>query len=224
MLLAAPGSEAMMAGTTLGALAAIAVILAIAARTGFGPERLLLAGIAVGAFCLALLTAVLASGDRNAFTLLAWMAGSTDRITLSQALVTAGAALVLIAPLPLLGRWLDLLPLGSAASHALGLPVAGSRFILALAAALMAALASLMVGPLSLVGLVGPHLARLLGFARGGPQVVAAALIGAVLLLGVDWLGRTVAFPYQIPTGLLASLVGGPYLLWLLRRGGSTSA
>lgn len=219
LLLAAPGPGAMLLGSGLGALATLLAILAFGARTGFGPERLLLAGIALGAACLAIMAAVLATGRPQAFTLLVWMSGSTDRASPAEAVATLIGAAVLLAPLPLLPRWLDILPLGGAVARALGVPVRASRLILALMAAVMTALAASVVGPISLVGLVGPHLARLLGFARGREQVLAAALLGAMLMLIADWLGHMVIFPYQIPVGLFVALVGGPYLIWLLRRG-----
>ena len=215
---AAPALPEMMAGCAVGALVTVLAILAISAWTGFGPERLLLSGIALGAFCLAILTAVLATGDPKAFQLLTWMSGSTDRVGMPEAAAAALSVIVLIGPLPLLGRWLDILPLGDGVGRSLGLPIRASRLVLAFLAALMVAAASLIVGPLSLVGLVGPHLARLSGFVRGAPHLVAATLIGAELMIVVDWLGRVIAFPYQIPAGLLAALVGGTYLVWLLRR------
>lgn len=217
-----PGTGTMMAGSAAGALIALLSILALGLWTGFGPERLLMAGIALGCMGLAILSAVFAAGDVNTFRLLTWMAGSTDNVGPPEAWMMALATLLLLAPVPLLGRWITILPMGEAASRAVGLPVAAGRLALCLLAALMTAVATFFVGPLSLVGLLGPHLARLLGFAGGATFLFAAALIGADLLMLADWLGRTVAFPYQIPVGFFASLVGGPYLIWLLRRGAAT--
>ncbi|MEW5420762.1 Fe(3+)-hydroxamate ABC transporter permease FhuB [Amorphus sp. 3PC139-8] len=220
LLTASPGLTMMMAGCTAGAIAAVLAILAISASVGLRPEHLLLAGIAIGALSLAILSAVFATGAPNVFILLTWMSGSTDRFGIGPAAAALAAAVAFIAPLTLAGRWLDILPLGDDVGRSLGLAVRTSRITLAFAAALMAAIASLIVGPLSLVGLIGPHLARLSGFARGTHQLVASALIGAELMILVDWLGRTIAFPYQIPAGLLAAVVGGSYLIWLLRRTG----
>lgn len=224
LLLPAPTVAVMMGGSAAGALVALLGILAFALATGFGPERLLLGGIALGAASLAFISAVLASGDARAFLLLGWMAGTTDRVGSVEAGAAAGIVLLLIPPLLLASRWLDILPLGSTMARALGVPLLASRLLLALAAALMTACAAFIVGPLSLVGLIGPHLARLSGFARGAHQMLAAALIGAGLMVLADWLGRTLAFPYQIPVGLFAALVAGPYLIWLLRRGPGTGA
>lgn len=220
MLLDAPGIGVLMAASAAGALAALLFILAIGAWTGFGPERMLLAGVALGCICLAILSAVFATGGWSTFVLLAWLAGSTDRVGMSEATVLVAGGLLLLAPLPLLARWLDILPLGGPTSRALGLPLTASRLVVSLIAALMTALASFFVGPLSLAGLLAPHLARLLGFVRPLPFLGASVLLGAVLLILADWLGRNVAFPYQIPVGFFAALIGGPYLIFLLQRGG----
>ncbi|MFX7705325.1 iron chelate uptake ABC transporter family permease subunit, partial [Acinetobacter baumannii] len=80
-------------------------------------------------------------------------------------------------------RWLDLLPLGAGIGASLGLSVRRARLVLAIVAALLTAVASLLVGPLSLVGLVAPHLARLIGFVRGRDQLAAAVLLGASVLI-----------------------------------------
>ncbi|WP_445680191.1 Fe(3+)-hydroxamate ABC transporter permease FhuB [Radicibacter daui] len=208
----------MLGFAAAGAAIALLFMLAVAARSGFGPERLLLAGIATGAFCGAIISAVMASGDFRTFVLLAWLSGDNSAVTPMQAGLSAAVALLLLAPLPLLGRWLELLPLGAPAARASGLPVTRSRLVLVLLAALLTAAGCLTVGPLSLVGLVAPHLARLIGFTRARSQLVAAVLMGAVLMALTDWLSRTLIFPYQIPSGLTASLIGGPYLIWFLTR------
>jgi iron complex transport system permease protein len=175
----------------------------------------------MGALCMALVSTALAKGYLRAYVLLTWLSGSTNRAGEIEVWVGLAACLLLIAPLFLATRWLDLMPLGEAASRSLGLSVAGSRLILAALAALATAVASLLVGPLSLIGLIAPHLARFAGFARARDQLVASLLIGCGVLILADWLARLVAFPYQVPTGLFAALIGGPYLIWLLNRTGS---
>lgn len=221
LALDAPGQGVMMAGSAGGALAALLFILLMGARTGFGPERMLLAGVALGCLGLAILSAVFAAGGWNTFLLLGWLAGSTDRVGAREALLLAAATVLLLAPLPVLGRWMAILPLGAPVSRALGVPLAASRLALSLLAALMTAVAAFFVGPLSLAGLLGPHIARLLGFGGGVAFLFASTLIGAELLMLADWLGRVVAFPYQIPVGFFAALIGGPYLIFLLQRGGT---
>lgn len=206
-------------GIAAGSLAVLLIMLALAARSGFGPERLLLAGIAMGALCMALISTVLAQGDMRAYALLIWMSGSTNRVGEIEAWTGALAAIVLIAPLFLLRRWLEILPLGGGTARGIGLGLTRSRLTLASFSAVLTGFASFLIGPLSLIGLIAPHLARLVGFARGSHQLLAAVLIGAVTMILADWLSRIVAFPYQVPVGLFAALIGGPYLIWLLSRG-----
>ncbi|HEV7326772.1 MAG TPA: Fe(3+)-hydroxamate ABC transporter permease FhuB [Bosea sp. (in: a-proteobacteria)] len=210
----------MLAGITGGSLAVLLVMLALAGRPGIGSQRLLLAGIAMGALCMALVSTALAKGDLRAYVLLTWLSGSTNRAGEIEVWVGLVGCLVLLAPLFLATRWLDLMPLGEATSRSLGLKVERSRLVLAAIAALATAVASLLIGPLSLIGLIAPHLARLAGFARSRDQLVASILIGCGVMILADWLARLVAFPYQVPTGLFAALIGGPYLIWLLNRTG----
>ena len=78
--------------------------------------------------------------------------------------------------------------------------------------------ATVFVGPLSFVGLMAPHLARRLGLARPEHHVTGAALIGAGLMLAADFGARMAGFPYELPLGLFASLIGAPWLIWLMMR------
>jgi iron complex transport system permease protein len=84
--------------------------------------------------------------------------------------------------------------------------------------AVLTGAAVLIVGPLSFVGLMGPHIARLAGFQRALPHIAASAIIGGLIMVLADWLGRNLLFPYQVPAGILASLVGAPYFMWLMWR------
>lgn len=208
-----------LAGSALGALVALIAMLAVAARAQFGPERLLLAGIAMSALCSALVTAAIAMGNMQSYMLLRWLSGSTSQASGMDAWTAFGALAVLTVPLFAVARWLDILPLGSAAARALGVPVAGARLMLVVLCAVLTAIAAMFVGPLSFIGLIAPHLARLIGFGRARAHLAGAALAGAVLMIVSDWLSRMAAFPYELPVGLFASLIGGPYLVYLLAKG-----
>lgn len=208
-----------MTGAAAGALGALLLILGVAARGRFGPERLLLGGVAIGAAASAVITAVIAMGTMTSYTLLAWLTGSTAQADATQALTALALMAVLIAPALLTVRWLDILPLGGEAAKSLGISLVRARFVVVLLAALMTASAAMFVGPLSFIGLIAPHLARLLGLGRARDHLIGAVLLGAALMVVSDWLARMVAFPYQLPVGLFASLIGGPYLVYLLSRG-----
>lgn len=100
----------------------------------------------------------------------------------------------------------------------LAFPALGSGSLLLVLVALMSAVATLAVGPLSFIGLMTPHLARRSGAVSPEKQLPVAALYGAALMLVADWLGRYLIFPYEIGAGVIASLLGGGFFLLLLRQ------
>lgn len=201
-----------------GSLAVLAVIFLFAARSGFAPERVLLAGIALSAMVDAVVGVLAASGDPRATFLMRWMSGSTYNVTMTGAVTVAVIAVILLAAAGSLRRWLDLLPLGPSAAKALGVPLAPARLLLLLLAGALSGAATLTVGPLSFVGLMAPHLAREAGLTRAGTQTIGAVLIGGVLMTMADFLGRTIVHPYEIAAGLVSALIGAPVLILLMRR------
>ncbi|MFB2552036.1 Fe(3+)-hydroxamate ABC transporter permease FhuB [Ensifer soli] len=217
-VLAAPGLGYQIGFAGLGALTVLAVIVGFALRSGLAPERVLLAGIALGAMVDAVVGILGATGDPRAMLLMRWMSGSTYAVDAPVAIAVSLAGLILLALAVLSRRWLEILPLGPTATLALGLPLTRVRLLLFGLAGLLSAVATLSVGPLSFVGLMGPHLAREAGFTRALPQVAGAAAIGGGLMVLADWAGRSLAFPYEIPAGLVSALVGAPFLMLMLRR------
>ncbi|OYX79567.1 MAG: Fe3+-hydroxamate ABC transporter permease FhuB, partial [Bradyrhizobium sp. 35-63-5] len=181
-------------------------------------HRMLLVGVAIGTVFSALVTALAASGDPRLDGLLSWMAGSTLDATPQAAGVTVAAALCALALAPLVRRWLAILPLGPSTAQGLGLPLGGARLCLLLLAAGMTSVATLAVGPFSFVGLMAPHMARMLGLSTPLAQVSGAMLMGAGIMTFADTLGRLVFFPYELPAGLIAACIGAPYLLLALTR------
>lgn len=217
-LLPAPDNLVLVAAGTLGALASLAVLVVLNRRSGFMPERLLLSGVAITALFDAVRAIVLAGGDPRGQQVIAWLSGSTYYVDPVSATVVAGLAVALALAARPFARWLDILPLGAATAAALGVRVARARLALLLLVALLTACATLVVGPLSFVGLLAPHMARLAGFSQARAHLLGATLIGALLMVLADWLGRQLLFPAEIPAGLVASLLGGAYFMWGLRR------
>jgi iron complex transport system permease protein len=217
-IFAFPSPPIMIAGMALGALASFLAMVVIARRAGMSPEALLLAGVAISAFCLAIIGMVLAQGDMRSYILLTWLSGSTNRAGALEAWTAIISVSILTAPLFLMTRWLTILPLGTGLARSVGISVTPTGLLLAALASLMTAIASFLIGPLSLAGLIAPHLSRLIGFHRTREPVLAAMLLGAGLLVLADWLSRIIIYPYQVPVGLFAALIGGPYLLWFLSR------
>ncbi|SFR75702.1 iron complex transport system permease protein [Marinobacter daqiaonensis] len=198
--------------TTLG------VLVLLNRRSGFQAERLLLTGIAIAALFDPLRSIFLANGDPRIQQLVAWMSGSTYYVDMTNGLATMAFALACLAMTPLVVRWLDLLPLGTDTAAGLGVRVNRVRLLLLALVAVLTAFATLIVGPLSFAGLLAPHLARMLGLARALPHLLGAALIGAILMVTADWLGRQILFPQEIPAGLVSALLGGAYFMWGLRK------
>lgn len=208
----------MYIGGLIGALCAVSLIILLNRKSGFQPEKVLLTGVAITALMGAVQTIVLAGGDPRSYQLLAWLAGTTYYVTADALIPLFSVTFILLTITFICHRWLDILPLGEASARALGMNVSRSRMLLLLLVSGLTVSATLVVGPLSFIGLMAPHLARLLGFSRAKEHLIASILVGSTLMLFSDWLGRQVLYPQDIPTGMVASIIGGLYLMWGLRR------
>ncbi len=216
VLAVAPSLLLLLSGASVGALLGLLAIIVLSRRQQFAAEHILLVGIALSAFSQSVIVLATASGGAHASMLRPLLYGSTYAILPATALAITVCMIGAIAVVSLCTRWLDILPLGANVAAALGVSHQRARLTLLILVAILTAGATVVMGPMSFVGLIAPHLARLLGFPRARSQLVVAALLGAVLMVGADWLGRNMIFPQQMPAGVLATLLGGPYLMWLL--------
>ncbi|ETX65853.1 Fe(3+)-hydroxamate ABC transporter permease FhuB [Citrobacter portucalensis] len=220
MLFLVPGNAFgwLLPAGSLGAAVTLLIIMIAAGRGGFSPHRMLLAGMALSTAFTMLLMMLQASGDPRMAGVLTWISGSTYNASGEQVLRTGIVMVILLAMTPLCRRWLTILPLGGDTARAVGMAITPSRVGLLLLAAGLTATATMTIGPLSFVGLMAPHIARMMGFRRAMPHMLISALAGGVLLVFADWCGRMVLFPYQIPAGLLSTFIGAPYFIYLLRK------
>lgn len=218
LLLPALPLPLMLAGGLLGAFGCLLLLVVVNRKHGFQPERILLSGIAITALFEPLQAIALANGDMRVQQLLSWMSGSTYYVTLPVAYGLAGLALLMLAACLLVSRWLDLLPMGSAVATALGIRLNRAQLAILLLVAVLTASATLVVGPLSFVGLLAPHMAKLMGLVRARWHLLGAAASGALLMASADWVGQQVLFPQEVPVGLVSTLLGGAYFMWCLRR------
>ncbi len=214
----AAGLFELFSGAGIGAALVMILVLFFAVRRHLAPEKILLAGIAVSSLCSAVLSALLAIGDQRAWQILAWLSGSGSTATPASAVFLAIMSAVLLAASLSLTRWLTILPLGRDVPVSLGLPLSGARIAVIAVAGIATGAASLLVGPLSFVGLMAPHIALRAGFTMPRGHLLASFLFGAVLMALSDLGARTVTFPYELPLGLFAALAGAPYLIWLSGR------
>ncbi len=220
MLFLVPGNAFgwLLPAGSLGAAGTLLIIMIAAGRGGFSPHRMLLAGMALSTAFTMLLMMLQASGDPRMAQILTWISGSTYNATERQAVQTFVMMVILLALVPLCSRWLTILPLGGDTARAVGVALTPSRIALLLLASALTATATLTIGPLSFIGLMAPHIARMMGFRRTLPHIVISALAGGLILVFADWCGRMVMFPFQIPAGLLSTFIGAPYFVYLLRK------
>ncbi|WP_421239735.1 Fe(3+)-hydroxamate ABC transporter permease FhuB [Aeromonas enteropelogenes] len=218
LLLPALPLAMMLLGGLVGAFGCLLLLVAINRRHGFQPERILLSGIAITALFEPLQAIALANGDLRVQQLLSWMSGSTYYVTLPVASALVGLALLMLAACLLVSRWLDLMPMGAAVATALGIRLSLAQLVILLLVAVLTASATLVVGPLSFVGLLAPHMAKLMGLVRARWHLLGAAGSGALLMVSADWIGQQILFPQDVPVGLVSTLLGGAYFMWCLRR------
>jgi iron complex transport system permease protein len=215
------GAIGVSAAAFAGAGVAIGLVLAIARLAGgrFDPRLLVMAGVVVGAFANAVIMVALSAASPTAVRgALWWMMGSLADAAWGD--VTALGVLTVVGGLILFvrARDIDALALGDEAAAGLGVAVDRAAPVLFLAAALLAAATVAAAGLIGFVGLVVPALARSLGARRARTVLIAAAVIGATLLILADLLARTVRAPVELPVGAVTALVGVPFFLIRLGR------
>lgn len=200
-----------------GALLGMTLTLVLAGGAG-RPLVLLLAGVVVGVLMTAVadLVALLAPESLRGRQI--FLLGSTSFLGWGSVVLLALALAVALPAAVRLARVLDALVLGEAAATSLGLPLPRLRLLLVAVMALATGAAVAQAGLVAFVGLVAPHLVRRLVVVTHGPLLALSALAGGVLLLAADVIARSVIAPQELPVGLVTAVLGGVYLLWLLRR------
>ena len=204
-----------------GSLLAVAVVytLARARHRGLSTDVLLLAGVTMNAFFSALILFVQYFADfAETFRILRWLMGDLD-VSSYQPLVTALPLVVLsFAAFAWLARPLNLLSLGADAAESRGLDVVRAQRVAFVSASLATGAAVSVGGPVGFVGIIVPHLVRLMTGADHRIVLPASALFGAAFLIACDAIARTVLAPLELPVGVITALLGGPFFLWLLVR------
>ena len=200
----------------LGASIVLCLILWLARRVN--AAYLLLVGVAIAALMGGVLSLVKISGDQRLQAVLSWLSGSTYLASPETAwlLVIFAGALFLLSFM--IVRPLEILSLGSGIARELGVSLRLFQSLILILVAALSTISTLAVGPLSFVGLMIPHLATTLGAVQLKRQLQLAAILGAALMVIADWLGRYIIFPYEIPAGTIAAIIGGAYFLYLMRR------
>jgi iron complex transport system permease protein len=210
------------AAFTGGILAAGVVLLLVSRVRGQGPERLILAGLAVSFLFIALTNYMVFAGDqRAAHSVLFWTMGGLGLARWDNIFLAAAGSLTILAFALYNNRKLDALLAGESTAESLGVDVARFRALVFIASAFSTAVLVSVAGVIGFVGLMVPHLAR----RAAGPLHVrlasASAVFGAALILASDVLARTLLPPQELPIGIVTSSIGALFVVAMLLRRGS---
>ncbi|MBA8930406.1 iron complex transport system permease protein [Kutzneria viridogrisea] len=215
------GSWALTAGAFLGGLAAMLAVFALARTGGRLPAlRLVLSGTAM-AYVFSAMTSLLiylAPNAEGARTAIFWLLGSLGGASWQNLLIPAIAAVLGLGYLAVQAKALDALAMGDEAAGTLGVDVRAVRTGLYLVTALVTGAVVAAAGAIGFVGLMLPHLVRLLVGAGHRRVLPASALLGALFLVWTDVAARMVVAPEELPLGVITAVFGGPVFLFLLRR------
>lgn len=205
-----------------GAVAATLVVSRLGQRRGLiEPTSLLLGGVALGAFLTAVVSLLMVLRIENLQDVYLWLMGSLSgrtwvHLTMAAPYVAAGLLCALW-----LAKDLNVYLLGEEAAHSLGIDVQRVQRLVLIVGSLMAAACVAVSGVIGFVGLMVPHAVRLLVGAEHRRLIFHSLWAGALFLLVADTLARTVFSPMEIPVGIITAFVGGPFFIYLLKRGSS---
>ncbi|WP_458576030.1 FecCD family ABC transporter permease [Streptomyces sp. SAS_272] len=214
------GGLGVSAAAFVGAVGAVVLVFLLGRRDGrLAPTRLVLSGVAVGYLFLAATSYLqLQATPTELRTVMFWMLGSVAGAQWGQLPVVGTVVVTATVALSLFGRRLNALLAGEESAIALGVDVHRLRALLLVLASLLTGTVIAVAGGIGFVGLMIPHLVRLVTGADHRRLLPRAALVGALYLVVVDLLSRTVDRPNELPLGILTALFGAPFFLWLLRR------
>lgn len=214
------GIPATWAGALAGAVAVVAIVAGASWKSGqLSSVRLLLSGIALNSICTAFILLINSvMRDHRAFSIIQWLLGSVDSVGYGVLFVFAVVVLVTSITIITQARSWNLLAVGEAWAGSRGVDLRRLMIVGFLCGSVLTAGAIALTGPIGFVGLIVPHLVR----SRISPDnrilMPCSLLLGGVLLAACDTLGRIVLAPAELPAGAVMALLGGPYLVWLVRR------
>ena len=207
-------------GAFLGASLAMGIVLGLSRRRDTSTEQMLLAGVAVNFFFSSLIVLIqYLSAPHDALQILRWtMGGVQDAMYLSDWLPLTPIVLLLMVYLISQSRTMNVFVTGNDRAKSLGVNVERFRIVLFIATSLIVGAIVSVTGPIGFVGLLVPHVARLLVGPDHRILIITTAFLGAVFLAVCDTMGRWVFHPAVLPVGIITSLLGGPFFLWLLLK------
>ena len=205
-----------------GAVIAILIVWSIAGRRGIiSVETLLLTGIAVSFFFSAIVSFLIAISGENVHQIIFWLMGGLWNASPADAMLSAGILVPAGALLFLMGRDLNALSLGEETAAHLGIDAARARWMVLGGSTLLVAGAVSIAGSIGFVGLVCPHIVRMLLGPDNRVVIPASVLVGGILLAVSDTLART--FFSDLPVGIITAFIGAPFFIWLIYQRGEVT-
>ena len=205
-------------GSFIGALIISLILSILISKFDIKGSKLALIGLAIGAICIAIVQFLLIRNPLDANNALIWLTGSLYGHNISNFYSVLPWFMITVPLVLLLCYQLDILNLGDHVAIALGARAKFLKMILLVLAVMLAGASIAVVGGISFLGLIAPHIARQLVGHKNLHVIVMSGLIGAILLTFGDGLARGIQPPLDIPVGVVIAIIGAPYFLFLLRR------
>ncbi|WP_195939275.1 FecCD family ABC transporter permease [Romboutsia sp. 1001713B170131_170501_G6] len=202
-----------------GAIACILVFL-MAYKNGIKPGRIVLAGVAVNTILGGIISFLSTMYSDRIQSAMLWLNGSLATKTWVDVNMLFGYSIIALIVSLLLIRSANVLQLGDEAATNLGFNVNLTRLLISGVAVFLAAISTSVVGVISFVGLIVPHISRMIMGSDHKYTIPFSMVLGSIVLLVADTLGRTIGGAIEIPVGVIMSIVGGPFFLYLLRKRG----
>ncbi|CEI73324.1 MULTISPECIES: FecCD family ABC transporter permease [Romboutsia] len=202
-----------------GAIACILVFL-MAYKNGIKPGRIVLAGVAVNTILGGVISFLSTMYSDRIQSAMLWLNGSLATKTWVDVNMLFGYSIIALIVSLLLIRSANVLQLGDEAATNLGFNVNLTRLLISGVAVFLAAISTSVVGVISFVGLIVPHISRMIMGSDHKYTIPFSMVLGSIVLLVADTLGRTIGGAIEIPVGVIMSIVGGPFFLYLLRKRG----
>ena len=218
------GASAISVASFIGASIAMALVylVARAGRQGLSPVRLILSGFAFSYLFSAITSLLVFLGDqRAASSIIFWLLGGLGRAQWSVLLIPFASLLILVSYAIYRGRWLNSMAMGDDIAISVGINVKRFRLVLFLLSSLVTGVVVSVSGAIGFVGLVVPHIARLIVGSDHRRVLMFSIPLGSLFVLAADTIARTIVAPQVLPLGVVTALVGGPiFIMLLLKRSG----
>ncbi|MDL2281149.1 iron ABC transporter permease [Selenomonadales bacterium OttesenSCG-928-I06] len=201
-----------------GGMITACLVFWVAWKDGIAPLRLILSGMIIGSFCAALTTILFVFFSDRVQNVVTWMAGSLQTQTWTHVFMILPYTIIGLIGIIWAYRQLNLLQLGEEAAQGLGVNLNQSRLLLLALASLLAGSAVSVAGMIGFVGLIIPHIVRMIVGSDFEYLLPCSALFGSALLVGADTLSRFLFSPIEVPVGIFTALLGTPFFIYLLQK------